>query len=193
VGNAGIITAVSSLILSFIDGGQTLHLVWKVVIIVAGAIVLLSLASSKWVDRHLSNLISRALNRYTSLDVKDYAGMLRLAGEYQVSEMQINPDTWLAGKRLEQAQLTDEGIIMLGITRKDGTYIGAPRADTVIRPHDSVVLYGRSAAFAKLDQRRPGAEGDRDHARGVAEQEEIQVQEQIKDESAGGEEQESSS
>lgn len=184
VGNAGIITAVSSLILSFIDGGDTIRLVWRVVFIVAGAVLLLSLASSKWVDRHLSNLISKALNRYTSLDVKDYAGMLRLAGEYQVTEMQVNPDAWLAEKTLQEAQLTDEGIIVLGVNRKDGTYIGAPKADTVLRPNDSLIIYGRSAAIAKLDQRGPGTEGDRDHFQSVAEQEEIQAQEEIKDQEA---------
>jgi len=190
VGNAGIITAVSSLILSFIDGGNSLNLAWKVVIIVAGSIFLLSLASSKWVDRHLSDLISRALNRYTAMDVKDYASILRLAGEYQVTEMPVKAGGWLAGKQLQQLQLTDEGIIVLGVTRKDGTYIGAPKGDNGIQPHDLLILYGRSASLAKLDRRRQGAEGDRDHVRGVAEQEEIQQQEEIKDESAGGKEEE---
>jgi K+/H+ antiporter YhaU regulatory subunit KhtT len=192
VGNAGIITAVSSLILSFIGDGNTLHLAWKVVIIVAGSIVLLGLASSKWVDRHLSNLISRALNRYTSLDVNDYASMLRLAGEYQITEMQVKPDGWLAGKQLADGQLTDEGIIVLGITRKDGTYIGAPKGDTKVQAHDLLILYGRSASLSKLDRRRQGAQGDRDHVLGVAEQEEIQQQEEIKDESAGGKEESTS-
>ena len=53
-----------------------------------------------------------------------------------------------------------------------------------------LILYGRSASLAKLDRRRQGTEGDRDHVRGVAEQEEIQQQEEIKDESAGGKEEE---
>ena len=92
--------------------------------------------------------------------------------------------------QLQQLQLTDEGIIVLGVTRKDGTYIGAPKGDTGIQPHDLLILYGRSASLAKLDRRRQGAEGDRDHVRGVAEQEEIQQQEEIKDESAGGKEEE---
>jgi len=183
VGNAGVITAVSSLILSFIDGGKG-DLFWKVALILAGSATLLALASSKWVDRHLSNLISRALKRTTSLEIKDYAGMLRLAGDFQVTELQVKERDWLEGLQLKDGALPDEGIIVLGITRKDGTYIGAPKGDTVIRPGDLLILYGRSAAVSKLDQRKQGAKGDEDHVRGVAEHEQIQEQEKIKDESA---------
>ena len=127
VGNAGIVTAVSSLILTFINQGQSGSLVLKVVLLIAGLVILWTLASSLWVDRHLSRLVDTALKRYTHLDVKDYASLMHLAGDYRLVELQVQAEDWIAGKTLAGAELRDEGIVVLGIQRANGTYVGAPQ------------------------------------------------------------------
>jgi Trk K+ transport system NAD-binding subunit len=60
------------------------------------------------------------------LDVADYASLLRLSGDYSVAEVQVQPQDWLADRKLEEIRLRDEGVDLLGITREDGTYIGIP-------------------------------------------------------------------
>jgi len=87
LGNAGVVTAVSSLILSFVNLNQSGAMLWRVVLLVTGLVVLWTFAASQWVDQHLSNLVSKALKRYTNLKIHDFAKLLHLAGDYQVTEL----------------------------------------------------------------------------------------------------------
>jgi len=154
LGNAGIVTSVATLIVTFINLQTTTHLVLSLVILLGGLIGLWLFARSKWIDRHLSNLISRALKRFTTLDVHDFSSLLHLAGEYRVVEMSVEPDGWLAGKTLIELDLPGQGIMVMGITRQDGGYVGTPRGLTRIRANDNLILYGRASTFQKLDQKQ---------------------------------------
>lgn len=185
MGNAGIVTAMSSLIISFVNMEGTHPLIWRIVLLVTGLAVLWGVASSGWVDRHLSNLISRALKRYSDIDVRDYAAMLHLAGEYQVSEIQVEEGDWMANQSLSDLRLSHEGVMVLGITRKDGVYMGAPMGSTIIHPYDTVMIYGRAAAIESLDERKQGTSGDDAHAREVARQVEVQLSERETDADGG--------
>jgi hypothetical protein len=170
-GNAGIVTAVASLMLTFISTGESGR--WMpLVFLGAGLAVLWTVASSNWVDRRLSQLITAALKRWTDLDVRDYAHLLQLAGDYGVVEMQVESEDWLADKTLAEANLSQEGVLVLGIQRADGSYTGAPTGRTVIYPADTLILYGQSSALADLDSRRAGIGGTLAHQEAVARQEE---------------------
>jgi len=180
LGNAGIITAVTSLILTFVDlkGSSTAAL--KIGILMAGIIALWAIASSKLFDRHLSNLISRFLSRYSRLDVKDYASLLHLSGEYRITEMRVAPEDWMANRSLKKLKLSDEGVMVLGITRENGTFIGAPEGPTKIKPDDTLILYGRASDFENLDERKKGRKGNREHKAAVDKQKKIAREEQHK-------------
>ena len=115
------------------------------------------------------------------MDVQDYASLLHVAGEFRVTELQVQPEDWLTDRDLRSAKLRDEGILVLGITRQDGTYLGAPKAATKILPHDSLILYGRASALERLDQRGKGWAGERDHEEAVAEQEKVVREEEEED------------
>jgi hypothetical protein len=187
LGNAGIITAISSLIITFINadrGGDSITL--KIVLLVAGLVALWAGATSGWVDHRLSSIISWALHRYTKLEVRDYASLLNLSGEYRVTEHQIKPEGWMANQSLSELKLRDEGVLVLGVTRENGKYIGAPNGSTTLFPNDNVVLYGRSSALDELHQRRKGMAGDLEHEEARSEQESV-VQEEKKEDLPEGE------
>ncbi len=181
LGNAGIITAMSSLMLTFVQQDQGASLTYKIVAIAGGIAVVWTFASSRWVDRHMSRFIEKLLKRYTSLEVKDYASLLHLSGEYRVSELQIQPGDWLVDKPLLEVDLRHEGVLVLGVERTDGTFIGTPEGDTTIHEYDTMVVYGRTSALGRLDQRRRNREGDMDHQAAVNEQKDVHEQEQKKD------------
>ncbi len=166
LGSLGVVTAIGTLIVSFTtaEGGQSIE---RLVVLIIGVVVLLVLATSSWVDRHLSRLIERALNRWTDLDLKDYAGLLRLHGEYTVGEIEVEPDSWLAHRTLQELHLPEEGVLVLGIVRRDGHYMGAPGARTRIEPGDQLIVYGHEARLKELSERHAGKEGDRAHAEAV--------------------------
>lgn len=181
LGNAGVVTAVSSLILSFVDlntSGQTM--LWRVVWLVTGLVTLWSLATSQWMDRHLSNLVSKALKRYTNLKIQDFARLLHLSGDYQVTELQVRSDDWLAGRTLADLGLRQEGIMVLGITRNNGDYLGAPDGETEVMADDVMILYGRAGVMKDLDERKRGFSGNMAHQQRMLDQKKIERQEKEK-------------
>jgi len=169
LGNAGIVAAISALILAFVGDGQG-PLALKVALLVAGVGALWAVANSQWVDRYLSRLIARMLDRFTQLDTRDYAGLLHLGGEYMVSELRIQKGDWLAERPLGELELREEGVLVLAVERSDGTFVGVPDGATRFEPGDNVVLYGRVPALEDLDRRRAGAQGRERHRRAVSEQ-----------------------
>ena len=110
------------------------------------------------------------MRRWTDLDVHDYAALLHVGGEYVVTELLVEPDNWLAGRDLGSLSLREEGIIVLGIERVDGSYLGVPRADTSIDVDDVLVLYSRGESIAELDRRRRGRSGDAAHEAAIRQQ-----------------------
>lgn len=183
-GNAGIITAVSSLLLAFVGGSGTAA--WmKVALLVAGLLALWYVANSHFVDRHLSNLIDRMLKRYTSIEVRDFESLLGLSGDYRIVELQVSESDWLCGKTLAQSELADEGVLVLAIQRANGNFIGTPAGDLEIRREDTLVLYGHVDALEDLDARRYGLEGNRRHVDAKRKKQQRAREEQRGDEQAG--------
>lgn len=181
LGNAGVVTAVSSLILSFVNLNGTGTLVWRIVLLVTGIVLLWTLAASRWVDQRIFNIVSKALKRYTRLGVQDFAKLLHLAGDYQITELQVEAGDWMAGRTLAQLGLRKEGLMVLGITRVDGRYIGAPDGETEIHENDVLILYGRAGVLKDLDQRKPGFMGFVAHQQQVADQQKVARDEKQQD------------
>ncbi len=177
LGNAGFVTALSSLVLTFVGEEGSGSLIWKLTLLGLGLFLLAMIAMSSWVDRHLSNLIDWALKRYTKLDVRDYASLMHLTGEYRLVELQIKPNDWLANKTLADAKLRDEGIVVLGIKGLDGSYLGTPKGARRISPQDTLILYGRVSALQELDKRQSDKVGEQEHADAVKEQQSVNEEE----------------
>jgi hypothetical protein len=182
VGNAGIITAISSLMLTFINVEEEQLSAWiRLSILFSSIFILLLIAKSKWVDRLLSKLINDLLRKYTDLNVRDYAQLLRLTGEYSIFEFHVEDDDWLVNQTLEKLELRKEGINVLSITRTDGTYLGVPAGDTEIEPDDILLLYGKTEKLKSLDDRRKGRQGDTQHEKLVIEHKTERKEEKKKD------------
>lgn len=169
-GNAGFVTAISSLILSFMGADSSGGLWMRIGLLALSLSVLWVIAYSEWVDRRLSKVIQRALQRWSDLEIRDYAGLLHLNGDYIVVELQVKRDGWLTNTQLHQLKLSDEGVLVLGVEKPDSTYIGAPRGETVLEPEDTVLLYGKASILQNLDERRSGAAGNWEHHKAVDEQ-----------------------
>jgi hypothetical protein len=170
LGNVGIVTTISSLLLTFLMSGPRQWIV-RLLILGVGLFLLWRGATSQWIDRHLSRAIESALRRCTRLEVRDYVRLLNLSGEYTVTQLRVQPQDWLANDDLQGLNLTREGVTVLGIHRSNGRYVGAPQSDTRIYPGDTLVLYGRLPVLAELDDRCADLAGEASHHRAIAEQE----------------------
>ena len=173
IGNAGLVTVVSMLVLTFVEGADSSSLSIRLGILLGGLVVLWVFASSRWVDRGLSRIIDRLLRRYTELDVTDYASLLRLTGNYRLAELKVADDDWLDGRTLADTSLRQEGINALGVERRDGTYVGSPKGKASLREGDTLIVYGSIEAIRALDRRKKGYLGDREHEEAVRGQEKV--------------------
>ena len=167
LGNAGIVTAITSLVLSFVEVRQTEDWIYLVAWLGGGVAVLWAVAASRRVERVVTAGMRWALARWTRLEAYDYASLLQLTGEYSVRECQVRPGEWVQDRSLSELRLLQEGITVLGIYRANGNYLGVPRGETVIRAGDRLILYGREQAMDNLDVRRRDAAGDQAHHEAV--------------------------
>jgi K+/H+ antiporter YhaU regulatory subunit KhtT len=181
VGNAGLVTIIATLVVGFAGKGDTLDVLTRLGTLVLGLGLIVLAARSRTIDRLLSRVISSALRRFTKLDVRDYAQLLDLASNYAVAELGVEADSWVAEHRLADLHLPDEGVLVLGIRRSDGTFVGAPRGDTHIHEQDTLIVYGYADVLADLGTRKVGMEGDRTHIELIHEVAERQAEEEAID------------
>jgi len=167
-GNAGIAAAMASIVLTFLNARGDVSLTPRVAVLAGGLFVLVWIATSSRVDRVATRVIGSALGRYTSLEARDVGGLLELESGYRVVELHVRPGDWLADRDLAGVDLFDEGVLVLGIRREHGRYLGAPRGDTVVRSGDTLVLYGRARLLEQLDARRAGIGGELAHVDAIA-------------------------
>ncbi|WP_394906831.1 TrkA C-terminal domain-containing protein [uncultured Mesonia sp.] len=163
IGNAGIVTTMSTLILTFVLPNSTSNLLWGLFIIIVGMAIIWWAVQSPWVDKYLSKVIGKALKKYTRIEVKDYASILHLAEDYRITELRVDEDSWLANKSLNQLALRKEGIIVLGIKREDGQYLGSPNGSSLVKTGDLLTMYGKEEVFLNLNQRKRNLEGELEH------------------------------
>jgi hypothetical protein len=169
VRSAGLVTIVISLFLSFL-GPSRLGRIGILIALVSGLGGIYLVSRSRFVDRLVHRFVRWALRHWTDLNVQDYASLLNLTGKYAVLEIRISKESWFTGRTVGECFLEREGVKLLGITRKDGTYLGVPGPDTEFLPDDTLVLYGRRKTLRKLDSRPGGAEGEAEHAEAVQEE-----------------------
>jgi K+/H+ antiporter YhaU regulatory subunit KhtT len=175
VGSVGLATSIAGILGGLVGGTPTAgDRVSRGLVLVTGLALVYWASTSDSVDRRLSKIIGRGLARYTDLDVRDYAALLHVAGEYEVKEMLATPEAWITGRTLGELRLRDEGVLVLGIVRGD-SYLGVPDKNTRILGGDTLILYGRDGRFVELTERQAGTEGDRAHELAVAEPEDART------------------
>jgi hypothetical protein len=162
LGNAGVVTVVVSLLLSFSNVDGSTDALTRMLFLVGGLTLVWLIARSKLANRALSRMIERALRRFTDLDTRDYVGLLRLSGDWVVAELEVQQDDWMCDVPLQFLGLPEEGIVVLGIDRTNKNWIGAPSGGTTMHPGDIAVLYGTKDAIDRLDQRERSPQGEID-------------------------------
>lgn len=176
IGNIGLATVGATLMVSFMSTSEASRQQQLVLLslLATGLVVMWIVFSSRWVERHMNRVIAWALKEFTDLDVRDYVSLLELSRGYAITEMLVDPGDWLADNGLASLRLSDEGILVLSIRTRDGKFHGTPRGEDIIRVGDTLILYGDIEDIKKLDRRRAGHLGDREHSEAVEEQEEFE-------------------
>lgn len=152
LGSAGITTSIATLVLTFV-GETGRDLLIRGLILASGVLVIFLFARSRYIYNIMKKVISRALERWTTLRVFDYEQLLGFNEGYTISRITVRHDSWLNDKKLSELRLDQEGILILAIYRKvhgKETFIGGPTGDTVIKAEDVLICYSRQDASKAL-------------------------------------------
>jgi len=171
--SAGLITAVSSLFISFAGARSGEVETRRMLIILVAVLTIWLVSMSHAVDRWMTRVIRRLLLKHTDLDARDYSALLHLSGDYAVGETRVpDQDNWLVGRPLKELRLSDEGVLVLGVERPGEGYLGAPRGDVVLEAGDTLLLYGARPRLRELSERTRDIEGQAAHYSAMREQSE---------------------
>jgi len=182
IGNVGIMSAIASLLLTFIDTGQSsTENILRVGTIVVSMVVLWLLSKSKWAERLLVNTIKKILKRFSKLSIRDYVELLDLKGDYEITVIEVQAGDWIENQKVGDLKLWQEGINLIGIQRDDGTYLGIPKHKTKITNHDQIILYGRKKSLHNLERRKRNVSGDKEHVEAVKEQNKEEIKQDKED------------
>lgn len=119
----------------------------KVLSILMGILLILLVFRVRLIKHVIEAAIKSTLSRSGVVRAMDYETLLRARDGYCVSEYEIDPRHPLVGRTLEGVGLGHRGVLVLGIFRSDGSYVGAPDRTTRIHAGDVLTVYGKEAAI----------------------------------------------
>jgi hypothetical protein len=146
-GNIGLTSALATLVVTLMQSAETSHLLLIVGALVTGALVLLFLSRIGWLQKLLDRVIRYTLERTGMVRALDYELLLRIQYGYVVSEIEVLPNTYLAGRALRDSRPWDRGVVILFIKRDDETVPGLPGPADIIQVGDVVTAYGKEQSL----------------------------------------------
>ena len=114
--------------------------------------VLAIVSRMSWFQKVLDRVIQYTLERTGMVRALDYELLLRIQHGYVVSEIEILPDTLLAGRTLRESRPWDRGVVVLAIKRDGETQHGIPSRDDMIKAGDVLTAYGKETALQAMTQ-----------------------------------------
>lgn len=151
LGNIGLTSALATLLVTFMgsnERGLGVTFAWLGAIAL-GILVLALFFNLRVVSEPLDRLMRRTLEKAGMVRVMDYDYLLNLQDGFCVYDGEIHDDHPWVGKELWEVRPADVGVIVLGIYRDKGDFVGAPQKDTVIEKGDVLMVYGRDEDVTK--------------------------------------------
>jgi hypothetical protein len=169
LGNVGFTGVLASLVISFLSAEDIKAQFLRLAAIVAGVALLWLISRTRRFNDWLDRTMRRILERAGVAQPADYARLLRIRRGFTISEIDVEDGDWLQGRALDEARPGDEGVMVLGIERSDGAYLGVPSPKTRIEAGDRLTVYGEEDALRALAERRETPESGEEHEEAVQE------------------------
>ncbi|MDG1357962.1 MAG: TrkA C-terminal domain-containing protein [Akkermansiaceae bacterium] len=151
-GNIGLTSALATLIVTFVnkgdEGASALFAILGIVLL--SILVLYILASTAFIRRPMDALMKYSLERAGVVRALDYELLLNVEHGYCVSDFKIAAGHQFEGKPLYESRPNDHGIVILGVTKVDGSFVGTPGKEEVLKSGDTLMVYGSEEAVDKM-------------------------------------------
>jgi hypothetical protein len=145
MGNIGLTSALATLLVTFMGSsergiGFTFFWLGVVALAIFSVAVLLNL---RVVKGPVESFQKWMLKRVGIVHIRDYDYLLNLRDGYVVFDKEISEDHPWLGKTFAESRPSDAGIVVLGIYRVEGEFLGAPDKDSRVEEGDVLMVYGR--------------------------------------------------
>jgi hypothetical protein len=143
-GQVGLTSVIVPLVVTFVNVKSAFEGAEQFGLIVGALAVLWVVTSTRAFTALIDRSIKFAFKRAGAFrHALDHEVLLRLGAGFTVSEVALDADHVLAGQTVAHPTLVEKGIVVLGITRADGSYVGVPARATPCHPGDVLIVYGR--------------------------------------------------
>lgn len=152
LGSAGVTTAIATLVLAFIGQTGKSALVRGEVLLL-GLLAIFLIARSRHIYNMMKAIITKALEKFTTLRIYDYEQLFGLGEGYAIAKITVKRDNPLSGKPIKDLKSQLNDILILAIYRKSGRkihFIGAPHGDVVVVTGDELICYAKEEAISKI-------------------------------------------
>lgn len=174
IGNIGLVTFISSLMLTFLSDSNDQDRLISLSILLGGGMLMFLISRSRLFNWIMGKIIRRLLKNWSRIYAKDYDSLLFLSGEWEIVKAKVGQKSWLQDRLLVDLRLSEEAILVIGVRRSDGHFIGSPRGNTLILQGDELILYGKEKYLRELSDRPAGEAGDLIHQERVRETREME-------------------
>ncbi|MFH1305300.1 MAG: TrkA C-terminal domain-containing protein [Candidatus Omnitrophota bacterium] len=151
MGNAGLVSVITTLMLSLFEGGGLTPLLVNITIILLAVLLLIKISLNKKLTVKLTKKIQARLMQSSSFAKRPVEEILRLAEGYGVAEVTLNEGNSDIGKSLFEASFRQKDILILAIERGTGV-IPAPHANDRLLQNDMLVCYGKLENISRIGQ-----------------------------------------
>lgn len=154
LGNAGLVSVISTLMLSFVKGGmQVAPIFINITIILVSILVLIKISTHKGIARKLTKKIQQRLIKSATFTKRPVEEILRLAEGYGIAEMTLTEDCVDVGKTLFESSFRQNDILILAIERGKKV-IPAPHASDHLITNDTIICYGKLTNITKISKEK---------------------------------------
>jgi len=150
LGNAGLITVITTLIISFGRGkGNMTPLLINVALVLLLIFLFFKLLTHKGVTKFLNDKIEARLEKRPPFQKRPVEEVLRIAKDYGIAEVSIKSTCQDLGKSLSESSFRENDILILAIERKDNI-VPTPKASDHILLDDILICYGKLSNIEKI-------------------------------------------
>ena len=148
LGGFGMVTAMSSLVLSFVDmAPDPLIVAERIAVLVGAALVIWCSTHVPPIDRAATRVILWMFRVCLKIGSAEESSVAQLGADHCVHELQLGNGSFLIGTPIEAIE-EESGLKVLGVFRSDGAFQGASE-NVAFEEHDRLVAYGSTERIQK--------------------------------------------
>jgi len=148
LGNAGLITVITTLVISF-GRSNILPLLANVGIVLVLVFILFKIATHKGIMKFLNDKIESGLEKNPPFQKRPIEEIVRIAKNYGIAEVSIRENCQDLGKELSKSSFRENDILILAIERENSV-IPTPKATDRINAGDTLICYGKLSNISKI-------------------------------------------